>query len=86
MCCAGGAAGFAWLTYNTRNGSLAIESTPNQDNPMSSSLGYGGNTPILALDVVRVLHCCTCVSFSTHCCRAASVQPRTAGAEQAAGW
>ena len=47
-------AGFAWLTV-AKNGSLAVEATPNQDNPMSKGLGYSGNTPILGLDVVRLL-------------------------------
>ena len=58
--CAAIPAGFAWLTYNPKDGSLAVESTPNQDNPMSSSLGYSGNTPILGLDVVSWVACCSC--------------------------
>lgn len=48
------AAGFAWLTV-AKNGSLAVETTPNQDNPLMKGLGYSGNTPILALDVVSLL-------------------------------
>ncbi|GAB4144145.1 MAG: superoxide dismutase SodA [Planctomycetaceae bacterium] len=36
--------GWAWLTVN--NGSLAVESTPNQDTPLSE-----GRTPILGIDV-----------------------------------
>ncbi len=37
--------GWAWLTINAEH-ALAIESTPNQDTPLSS-----GRTPLLALDV-----------------------------------
>jgi Fe-Mn family superoxide dismutase len=37
--------GWAWL--NVKGGKLAIESTPNQDNPLMSD----GGTPILGLDV-----------------------------------
>ncbi len=37
--------GWAWLTLNAEH-ALAIESTPNQDTPLSS-----GRTPLLALDV-----------------------------------
>ncbi len=36
--------GWAWLSVN--NGKLVVESTPNQDNPLSE-----GRTPILGLDV-----------------------------------
>ena len=53
-------AGFAWLTMNTANKTLAIESTPNQDNPIMKGYGYSGNAPLLALDVVNPsgLHLC----------------------------
>jgi superoxide dismutase len=47
------AAGWAWLTVNPKNGSLTIETTPNQDSTLSTGLGYSGNIPILGLDVVR---------------------------------
>lgn len=39
--------GWAWLTYNSTSKGLAIETTPNQDNPISSGLGYSGNTPLV---------------------------------------
>ncbi len=35
------------LTYNPTTKMLAVEPTPNQDNPLSSGLGYSGNTPLL---------------------------------------
>ncbi|HEL4101830.1 superoxide dismutase [Stenotrophomonas maltophilia] len=42
--------GWAWLTVV--NGTLRIESSANQDNPlMGASVGLSGGTPILALDV-----------------------------------
>jgi superoxide dismutase len=47
-------AGFAWLTYNATSKMLAVESTPNQDNPIMKGYGYSGNAPLLGLDVVRV--------------------------------
>ena len=37
--------GWAWLSVNSR-GSLVVESTPNQDSPLSA-----GHTPILGIDV-----------------------------------
>lgn len=43
--------GWAWLTLN-RDGKLAVESSPNQDNPlMGEFAGLSGGTPILGLDV-----------------------------------
>lgn len=39
--------GWAWLTYNPAQGTMAIETTPNQDNPISRGLGYSGNIPLL---------------------------------------
>ena len=41
--------GWAWLIIKADN-SLAVCSTPNQDNPLMKSVGCGG-TPILGLDV-----------------------------------
>jgi len=41
--------GWAWLTVD-KNGKLAIESSANQDSPLTQGVG-SGNTPILALDV-----------------------------------
>ena len=35
------------LTYNPKTKALAVEPTANQDNPLSSGLGYSGNTPLL---------------------------------------
>jgi superoxide dismutase, Fe-Mn family len=50
--------GWAWLTV-TPEGGLAIETTPNQDTPLSKTLGYSGNIPILGLDVwEHVRSCC----------------------------
>lgn len=46
--------GWAWLTVNPKNGSLGIETTPNQDNTLSTGLGYSGNIPILGVDVVCI--------------------------------
>ncbi|WMJ69454.1 superoxide dismutase [Stenotrophomonas sp. 24(2023)] len=43
--------GWAWLTSD-RDGTLRVESSPNQDNPlMGAAAGQSGNTPILGLDV-----------------------------------
>ncbi|MDX3936314.1 superoxide dismutase [Stenotrophomonas sp.] len=43
--------GWAWLTLS-RDGKLAVESSPNQDNPlMGDFAGLSGGTPILGLDV-----------------------------------
>lgn len=43
--------GWAWLTL-TRDGTLLVESSPNQDNPlMGEFAGLSGGTPILGLDV-----------------------------------
>lgn len=43
--------GWAWLTLS-RDGKLAVESSPNQDNPlMGEFAGLSGGTPILGLDV-----------------------------------
>jgi Fe-Mn family superoxide dismutase len=42
--------GWAWLTADNVTG-LAIEATPNQDSPVSKTLGYSGSYPILGLDV-----------------------------------
>jgi Fe-Mn family superoxide dismutase len=43
--------GWAWLTL-TRDGTLLVESSPNQDNPlMGDFAGLSGGTPILGLDV-----------------------------------
>ena len=41
--------GWAWLTV-TPQGTLAVESTANQDSPLMHGIG-SGNTPILGLDV-----------------------------------
>ena len=41
--------GWAWLTL-TPQGTLAVESTANQDSPLMQGIG-SGNTPILGLDV-----------------------------------
>ncbi len=43
--------GWAWLTL-TRDGTLLVESSPNQDNPlMGEFAGLSGGSPILGLDV-----------------------------------
>lgn len=43
--------GWAWLVVKA-DGSLAVTSTPNQDNPtMGAAAGCDGSTPILGLDV-----------------------------------
>lgn len=43
--------GWAWLVVKS-DGSLAVTSTPNQDNPtMGAAAGCDGSTPILGLDV-----------------------------------
>lgn len=43
--------GWAWLVVKS-DGSVAITSTPNQDNPiMGEAAGCCGNTPVLGLDV-----------------------------------
>lgn len=43
--------GWAWLTLS-RDGTLLVESSPNQDNPlMGEFAGLSGGTPILGLDV-----------------------------------
>ncbi|MEN5222010.1 superoxide dismutase [Stenotrophomonas sp. TWI377] len=43
--------GWAWLTLS-RDGTLRVESSPNQDNPlMGEFAGLSGGTPILGLDV-----------------------------------
>ena len=34
-----------------KNGTLAIETTPNDDNPLDTGIGYPGNIPILGIDV-----------------------------------
>jgi len=41
--------GWAWLTVD-KSGKLAVESSPNQDSPLTQGVG-SGNTPILGLDV-----------------------------------
>jgi len=41
--------GWAWLTVD-KGGKLAVESSPNQDSPLTQGTG-SGNTPILGLDV-----------------------------------
>ncbi|MES2793227.1 MAG: superoxide dismutase [Planctomycetota bacterium] len=38
--------GWAWLSYNKKEGKLVVESTANQDTPLSE-----GRTPIIGLDV-----------------------------------
>ncbi len=38
--------GWAWLTFDQGNGKLAIETTPNQDSPLSA-----GRQPLLGIDV-----------------------------------
>ncbi|BDA46805.1 Superoxide dismutase [Mn] [Coccomyxa sp. Obi] len=43
--------GWAWLTYNPKTKALAVEPTANQDSPLSSGLGYSGNTPLVGIDV-----------------------------------
>ena len=35
------------MTYNPKTKALAMEPTANQDNPLSSGLGYSGNMPLL---------------------------------------
>lgn len=43
--------GWAWLTLS-RDGTLLVESSPNQDNPLMGDIaGLSGGTPILGLDV-----------------------------------
>lgn len=43
--------GWAWLTLS-RDGTLLVESSPNQDNPLMGDVaGLSGGTPILGLDV-----------------------------------
>ncbi|CAK0785451.1 hypothetical protein CVIRNUC_008660 [Coccomyxa viridis] len=43
-------ASWAWLVV-PKNGTLAIETTPNDDNPLDTGIGYPGNIPILGIDV-----------------------------------
>jgi len=38
--------GWAWLSYDKKSGKVVVESTPNQDTPLSE-----GRTPLLGLDV-----------------------------------
>lgn len=50
--------GWAWLTYNPKTKALAVEPTANQDNPLSSGLGYSGNTPLLVSPCLPLLLLC----------------------------
>lgn len=44
--------GWAWLVYTgDKKKPLAVETTPNQDNPLMKKLGYSGHVPILGVDV-----------------------------------
>lgn len=44
--------GWAWLVYTGDKAKpLAVETTPNQDNPLMKKLGYSGHIPILGIDV-----------------------------------
>lgn len=45
-----GPAGFAWLVV-PKNKTLAIETTPNQDNTLMTGIQYPGDIPILGIDV-----------------------------------
>ena len=45
-----GPAGFAWLVV-PKNHTLAIETTPNQDNTLMTGIQYPGDIPILGIDV-----------------------------------
>ena len=44
--------GWAWLVWTGDKAKpLAVETTPNQDNPLMKKLGYSGHIPILGIDV-----------------------------------
>ena len=44
--------GWAWLVATGDKAKpLAVETTPNQDNPLMKKLGYSGHVPILGIDV-----------------------------------
>lgn len=44
--------GWAWLVWTGDKAKpLAVEATPNQDNPLMKKLGYSGHIPILGVDV-----------------------------------
>ena len=44
--------GWAWLVWTGDKAKpLAVETTPNQDNPLMKKLGYSGHVPILGIDV-----------------------------------
>eukprot|EP00884_Botryococcus_braunii_P010103 jgi/Botrbrau1/19094/Bobra.0077s0008.1 len=43
--------GWGWLAVNPATGSLSVQPSNNQDNPVMTGLGYTGDIPILGVDV-----------------------------------
>ena len=58
-----GPAGFAWLVV-PKNHTLAIGTTPNQDNTLMTGIQYPGDIPILGIDVWEHGECYHLSAFS----------------------